>query len=180
LSIRLDLHHWIVAARTTNCNDWMTGAPCASPFKPTSSVASPSAPSESMFSATSESDAEYLALAALPLLFGLHQLDEVFVWSGMQGHASPETGRTATWLYLLFAFVLLRTYVPFAVRRIEPSGRRRIAMDAFLVIGVGVSITLLIALRRGPVRAQLALNHLSYTSGHHVGWPIVGAYVVAT
>lgn len=123
---------------------------------------------------------EYLALAALPLLFGLHQLDEEFVWLGMQGHASPETGRTATWLYLLFAFVLLPIYVPFAVRQIEPSGRLRIAMDAFLVIGVGVSITLLIALRRGPVRAQLALNHLSYTSGHHAGWPIVGAYVVAT
>ena len=53
-------------------------------------------------------------------------------------------------------------------------------MDAFLVIGLGVSITLLIALRRGPVRAQLAVNHLSYSSGLGAGWPIVAAYVVAT
>lgn len=123
---------------------------------------------------------EYLPLAALPLLFGLHQLDEVFVWLALQGHVSQSVGRDATWAYLLFAFVLLPTYVPFAVRRIEPRGRRRIAMDAFLVIGVGVSITLLIALLRGPVRAQLALNHLSYSSGLSAGWPIVAAYVVAT
>ncbi len=123
---------------------------------------------------------EYLALAAVRLLFGLHQLDEVFVWLGLQGHVSREVGRATTWLYLLFAFVLLPTYVPFAVRRIEPHGRRRVAMDVFLVIGVGVSITLLIALIRGPVRAQLALNHLSYSSGLHAGWPIVAAYVVAT
>lgn len=122
----------------------------------------------------------HLALAALPLLFGLHQLDEVFVWLGLQGHVSHSVGQAATWVYLLFAFVLLPTYVPFAVRRIEQQARRRAVMNVFQAIGVAVSATLLFALIRGPVRAELALNHLGYTSGLHAGWPILAAYVLAT
>ena len=123
---------------------------------------------------------DHRALAALPLLFGLHQVDEVFVWLGLQGQVSHTVGHTATWAYLLFAFVLLPTYIPFAVRRIERRARRRAVMNVFQPVGVAVSATLLIALIRGPVRAELALNHLQYTLGLHAGWPIVAAYVVAT
>lgn len=122
----------------------------------------------------------HFALAALPLLFGLHQLDEVFVWLSLQGHISYSVGRAATWNYLLFALVLLSTYIPFAVRQIEQRARRRAMMNVFQPVGVAVSATLLCALIRGPVRAELALNHLGYTSGLHAGWPIVDAYVLAT
>jgi len=39
-----------------------------------------------------------LALAALPLLFGLHQLTEAFVWWGLQGHVSQSVERIALWM----------------------------------------------------------------------------------
>ena len=67
----------------------------------------------------------HVLIAALPLLLAWHQLDEAFVWWGLQGHVSAGVGRVATWLYLLFAFVVLPVYIPAAVLALEPPGRRR-------------------------------------------------------
>ncbi|MDQ1435528.1 MAG: hypothetical protein QOF59_2344, partial [Actinomycetota bacterium] len=41
-----------------------------------------------------------IVLASLPLLFGLHQIDEAFVWWGLQGRISESIGRVGTWVYL--------------------------------------------------------------------------------
>jgi hypothetical protein len=46
---------------------------------------------------------DHLALAALPLVLALRQLDEAFVWWGLEGHVVPEVGRTAMWVYLVVA-----------------------------------------------------------------------------
>lgn len=122
----------------------------------------------------------HLALAALPLILGLHQLDEAFVWWGLQGHVSATVGHVATWIYLLFAFVLLPTYLPLAVLALEPSGRRRQAMVLFAVLGAVVSIVLLAAMIRGPVVATLGHDHLGYETDLSAGVLVVAAYVLAT
>jgi hypothetical protein len=123
---------------------------------------------------------DHLALAALPLLLAAHQLDEAFVWWGLQGHVAASVGHVATWIYLLFAFVLLPVYVPIAVLAIEPPGRRRWAIGAFIALGTVVSVVLLMAMIRGPVSAELGHLHVSYHTGLEAGWLIVAAYVVAT
>jgi len=46
-----------------------------------------------------------IPLAALPLLFGLHQLSEAIVWWGLQGHIAHELERMAVWTYVVFALV---------------------------------------------------------------------------
>ncbi len=123
---------------------------------------------------------DHLALAALPLLLAAHQVDEAFVWWGLQGHVSATVGRVATWVYLLFAFVVLPVYLPMAVLALEPLGRRRTAMLPFLALGSVVSVVLLAALLHGPVTAELRPYHLSYGTGLPAGLLIIGGYVVAT
>jgi hypothetical protein len=123
---------------------------------------------------------DHLALAFLPLLLAAHQLDEAFVWWGLQGHIAPEFGRVATWIYLLFAFVVLPTYVPIAVFAIEPGGRRRMMMVPFIAVGAVVSAVAMAGLLRGPVTAELGHYHLIYTTGLSAGTLVVIAYVVAT
>lgn len=122
----------------------------------------------------------HLALAALPLVLGLHQIDEAFVWWGLQGHVSATVGHVATWIYLLLAFVVLPTYLPLAVLALEPAGRRRQAMVVFAVLGAVVSIVLLAAMIRGPVEATLGHNHLGYKTDLSAGVLVVAAYVLAT
>lgn len=122
----------------------------------------------------------HIALAALPLLLGLHQLDEAFVWWGLQGHVSVGAGRVATWIYLLIAFVVLPVFVPVGVLLLEPRGRRRSAMLVFVALGLAVATVLLAAMARGPAKAALGHNHLSYSTDLHAGAIVVVAYVVAT
>src|ERR1035438_6981100 len=68
---------------------------------------------------------EYRLIAPFPILLGLHQLDETFVWWQLQGHVSHDIGVVAMWIYLLFAFVVLPTLVPTMVLLLEPQGRPR-------------------------------------------------------
>jgi len=123
---------------------------------------------------------DHLGMALLPVLLAAHQLDEAFVWWGLQGHVAPQVGRIAMWAYLAFAFVVLPIYLPLAVLLLEPPGRRRATILPFVALGVIVAGILFAALLRGPVTAHLAQNHLAYGIGLHARVPIVGAYIVAT
>lgn len=122
----------------------------------------------------------HLCLAALPLLLGLHQLVEAFVWWGLQGHVSSQVGTVATWIYLLVAFVLLPVMVPIGVLLLEPRGRRRSLMIGFVVLGFIVAGVLLAAMLRGPVTSSLGARHIAYTTDLRAGGLVVAAYVAAT
>jgi hypothetical protein len=122
---------------------------------------------------------DHMALAALPLILGAHQLDEAFVWWGQQGHVPSSVGRVALWIYLLIAFVLLPTFVPSAVCALEPSKRRRLLMVPFIIIGVGVAAWLLAAMVRGPVRVTMHPYHLAYSIKLTHGFLVITLYVIA-
>jgi hypothetical protein len=122
-----------------------------------------------------------LALASLPLLFGLHQLTEAFVWWGLQGNVAPSIERLAVWTYLLFAFSALPVLAPIAVGLVEQSVTHRRAIAAFGVLGVAVAVVLTIAIFRGPINAVIDGRHVAY----HVealddGGRWTALYVVAT
>lgn len=120
-----------------------------------------------------------LALAALPLILGAHQLDEAFVWWAQEGHVPQDVGTVALWVYLLIALVLLPIFVPSAVVLLEPTKRRRWAMTPFVVIGAAVSADLLDAMLRGPVGATAHPYHLSYSVPISHGGVVVSLYVAA-
>jgi hypothetical protein len=122
---------------------------------------------------------DHMALAALPLILGAHQLDEAFVWWGQQGHVPAAVGRAALWIYLLIAFVLLPVFVPTAVFALEPSRRRKLLMVPFIVIGAAVAVWLLVAMVRGPLGVTVHPYHLAYTIKPGHGLLVVSLYVVA-
>ncbi len=123
---------------------------------------------------------EYRLAAALPILLGLHQLDETLVWWRLEGHASSGVGVAATWIYLLFAFVALPTLVPTMVLLIEPRGRRRRLIAPFLALGVVVSALLLATMVHGHPSAALGSYHVAYSIGLQHGVLVIGLYIVAT
>lgn len=122
----------------------------------------------------------YAPLASLPLLFAAHQLDEAFVWWGLQGDVSAGVGRVATWIYLIFAFVILPTLVPVAILVLEPAGRRRQIIAPFVALGAVVSTVLLAAMIRGPVDAELGSHYIAYSTDLRAGGLVVTLYVTAT
>lgn len=121
----------------------------------------------------------FLPLASLPLILGVHQVIESFIWWGLQGDVSHAVERIALWAYLLIAFVFLPIFIPLAIMCIEPTVRRRLMMLPFAAIGVGVAGVLLAALIRGPFSVGMRPHHLDYFINQRHGLVIVGFYVVA-
>ena len=126
-----------------------------------------------------EKRASHLAIAALPLVLAVHQLDEAFVWLGLEGHVAKSVEHFALWIYLLIAFVLLPIYVPLAVMGYEPTARRKWGMSPFVAIGAYVSVVLSLAMLRGPFGVTMHPLHLSYNLRLGHAPIIVGLYVIA-
>ena len=92
--------------------------------------------------------ASHVALASLPVLFGADQLVESVVWFSLQGHVPHGLGRSALWVYLVVAFVVLPMFVPIAVAAIEPSRWRRLFAASLAIVGTVVGGVLLAAMVR--------------------------------
>jgi hypothetical protein len=122
---------------------------------------------------------EYRLIAPFPILLGLHQIDETFVWWQLQGHVAHAVGVVAMWIYLLFAFVVLPILVPTMVLLLEPRGRRKV-IALFLALGVVTSGVLLETMVSGHPSAKLGSYHVAYTIGLQHGMVIIGLYIVAT
>ena len=118
-------------------------------------------------------------LAALPIVFAAHQLNEAFVWWGLDGTLASSVARVAAWAYLLVAF-LLPVAVPVAVSLVEPERRRRQLMWGCAALGSIVSTALIVALVRGGPEARIEHLHIAYAVDISFGdgWALL--YVVAT
>lgn len=76
-----------------------------------------------------------LVFASLPLLFGLHQFTQGFVWLGLYHMVSPLTLHVASLLFVFYAQAILPFWVPLAIWLLEQSGPRRQLIAAFLIMG---------------------------------------------
>ena len=127
-----------------------------------------------------EDKREYLFVAALPVLLGLHQIDEVFVWWGLRGLVPAQVGTAAMWIYLVFALVLLPVIAPLLVLGLERTPARRWRIIPFVALGAVVGAVELAALLHGQPTARIGSYHLSYSIGLAHGTLVVGLYIVAT
>ena len=123
---------------------------------------------------------EYLFVAGLPLLLGLHQITEAFVWWGLQGKVSPPIGHVAMWAYLLFALVALPVLGPLLVLGLERTPARRWRIAPFVALGALVGGILLVTMLRTHPTAAIGEYHLAYAIGLRHGVLVVGLYIVAT
>ena len=66
-----------------------------------------------------------LVFASLPLLFGLHQFTQGFVWLGLYHMVSPYTLHVASMLFVFYAQAILPFWVPLAIWLLGPRSPRR-------------------------------------------------------
>lgn len=119
-----------------------------------------------------------VALAALPLVLGAHQLIEAVVWLGVDGHVARSTMQTAVAMYLVVAFAL-PVLVPAVVLGREDDPVRRRVLTGLLLVGGAVTTFLLATVARGPVGVMAAANVLEYEVGVPWAGPVSVLYVVA-
>jgi hypothetical protein len=121
-----------------------------------------------------------LVVGALPLLFGIHQLVEGFVWLGLRGQVSEGLGDAAKEAYIVYAHAVLPVIVPFGFMLLEPDARRARSMRPLVCLGLVLGLYLLWQVTAYPVGAQEQARCINYTT-HTPNDVLVGfLYVVAT
>lgn len=80
-----------------------------------------------------QTDRRYLALCALPFLFGLQQLFEGLVWIGGQSHDMTAVGRNSL-AYMFFSWLAWPVWVPVSTYFLEPASRKPYYLG-FIILG---------------------------------------------
>jgi hypothetical protein len=119
-----------------------------------------------------------LIVGALPLLFGIHQLVEGFVWLGLRGQVSSGVGATAKEAYIVFAHAILPAIVPLGFTLLEPNRRRSRWMWPLVGLGLLLGAYLLWQVTAYPVGAQPEAHCIDYTT-HTPNDLVIGALYVA-
>ena len=121
-----------------------------------------------------------LIVGALPLLFGIHQLTEGFVWLGLRGEVSSGVGAAAKEAYIMYAHAVLPMIVPLGFALLEPEGRQSRWMWPLVCLGVLLGVYLLWQVTAYPVGAIPEARCIDYTT-HTPNDVLIGAlYVIAT
>ena len=119
-----------------------------------------------------------LVVGALPLLFGVHQLVEGFVWLGLRGQVSPGLGNAAKEAYIIYAHAVLPAIVPIGFMLLEPERRRSRVMMGMACVGVLLGAYLLWQVTAYPVGAQEQARCIDYTT-HTPNDALIGLLYVA-
>jgi hypothetical protein len=117
--------------------------------------------------------------AAIPLLFAIQQFIEGVIWLTFS-HDAPLLNTVMTHAYSFFSHVLWPVYVPVAVLLIEPPGRRRRMLLAFVVAGLVVGSYLLYVLAMYPVVSRPTGRHVEYVSPHFFAALAMTLYLLST
>jgi len=121
-----------------------------------------------------------LAFASLPLLFGLHQFIQGFVWLGLYHMVSPRTLHIASMLFIFYAQAILPFLVPLAIWLLEPRGPRRQAIAALLVVGGLLMAYVVWGLLRQPTQVFVSHYSLVYFNPHTRHLWVALIYILTT
>jgi len=117
--------------------------------------------------------------ALIPLLFGVQQIIEGFVWLSLT-RGFGELEQTMTNVYSGFSHVLWPIYVPFACIVLETTPWRRKVMLWFQAAGLTVGLYLLFSIVTTQVTARVVGRHVVYESPHFYLALVIVLYLAST
>jgi hypothetical protein len=120
--------------------------------------------------------------ASIPLIFGVQQISEGFVWVALQSQGYDMILMVSKYIFLLAALVIWPFMIPLSVLRMERDGNRRRSLRVFLVIGILTSLYYAIGLILYDINPQISSHHILYASDFPktLATPVFIAYLAAT
>ena len=120
--------------------------------------------------------------AAVPLIFGVQQISEGFVWVALQSHGAGVMLDISSYIFLVAAVVTWPSLMPLSVFLMEKSPARRKAISIFLAIGVVTSLYYGAGLLLYNVDPRIDSHHIRYDNDFPRTLAIAAfiAYLLAT
>ncbi len=111
-------------------------------------------------------DRAYVPLAMIPIVFGVQQFCEGWVWTGIE-RGDPGLTKVAALSFLFFALFFWPVWIPYTMLLVERSRRTRFFLRAMTALGVGIGLALMIPLVTGP--GWLALEVSRHSIHYNIG-----------
>ena len=102
----------------------------------------------------------------IPLLFGIQQFFEGWLWVALQNEGYRTTEMLATYGFLIFAQLIWPVWVPLSVFMIEKNKRRKQIIAGSLTLGIAMFILLGYRMVAYDVTAHIDHHHIYYVVGH--------------
>jgi len=123
-----------------------------------------------------------LMFAAIPLLFGMQQLTEGFVWLSFNNPAFESYHSPMMYAFLFFAQIFWPSWVPISIWNMETDKKRKKSLAYLGLLGLAGSALLAYRLIYLPVSSNIEGHHIQYQIVSHQ-WIIISSsilYVLST
>lgn len=119
-----------------------------------------------------------IPLATIPLLFGIQQLIEGFIWLGV---GNGNIGQVFVYGFLFFAYLIWPFYIPLSVWLIEPVSKKKKQIMTLLFLGVAVCIYLLVVtLLFHKVEVEVVGCHIGHPYAGNIWYAFIFPFYLAT
>ena len=123
-----------------------------------------------------------LPFASIPLIFGVQQISEGFVWLSLQLAQPPPGLSLPAMIFLITAVVIWPTMIPFSVLRMEESEKKRKMLKFLLAAGIITSLYYAAGLVIFNTQPMISDHHIRYVNDFPIrlALPGFGLYLIAT
>jgi hypothetical protein len=128
------------------------------------------------------SDPSRRLFASIPLVFGVQQISEGFVWVALQSTDHELLLSISSYIFLVAAVVIWPFMIPLSVLLMEKAKNRKRVLRFFLVVGVLTSLYYALRLIIHDVDPRIVSHHIKYADEFPRPWarPVFIAYCIAT
>lgn len=99
---------------------------------------------------------------AIPLLFGIQQISEGFLWLALQQASFANWQKELSYIFLFFAQALWTTWIPLSFYLLEKQQNRKNYFLPITMMGIGASLMLGYRLLFYPITVEIMEHHIFY------------------
>jgi hypothetical protein len=124
----------------------------------------------------------YQLLAYVPIIFGIHQFLEGWVWLSLQNADLAFLNVPVTYAFMLVAWVVWPIYMPFTLWKLEKGPLRRKILGTITVLGTLTMFLLVYIITHYGIKSEVLDCSIYYDYGvkHPMGWIVGAMYVLTT
>ena len=100
--------------------------------------------------------------AAMPLVFGVQQIAEGFVWTALKSEQKDLMLGISAYTFLAVALLIWPSFVPLSVRLMETERRRKLFLNILTVLGAVTSLSYLAGFIFYDITARIDYMHIDY------------------
>jgi hypothetical protein len=125
---------------------------------------------------------EYYLFASIPIIFGIQQMTEGFIWIGLNDPEKGYSAQLSSYLFLFIAQVVWPTWVPLSILFLDKKERRKSIQKLLVILGAALSMYMCYCLYWFHIEAKIIDHHIAYFQEYpiHNKYYVIATYGIVT